>query len=90
VADAAGDALLAAVHRRGLTVPFRLLLDAHLPLAPLLSDAAAFAAPMFQSLGLGELSVLLADPARTAERLDALAAAAVGGPPGDACPTRES
>jgi hypothetical protein len=72
VADDAGDALLVAVHRRGLAVPLRLLLDAHRPVQPLLSDAAAFLAPMLGALGLRDLATLLADPGRTAARLDQL------------------
>lgn len=75
MADFAGDDLLVALHRRGLTVPLRLLLDAHRPLAPLLTDAAEFFAPMLGPIGLRDLPFLLADPGRTTTRLDELDAA---------------
>jgi hypothetical protein len=74
VARAPGDELLVALHRRGLTVPLRVLVDAHRPIAPLLSDAAALLAPMLTTLGMRDLALLLADPARTVERIDALSA----------------
>lgn len=37
--------------RRGLSVPARLLLDAHLPLAPLVADAGAALGPLLRVLG---------------------------------------
>lgn len=37
--------------RRGLAAPARLLLDAHLPLAPLLSDAGAALSPFLNVVG---------------------------------------
>jgi len=37
--------------RRGLAAPARLLLDAHLPLAPLLADASAAIAPLLRAVG---------------------------------------
>lgn len=37
--------------RRGLAAPARLLLDAHRPLAPLLSDGAAALDPLLQAIG---------------------------------------
>jgi len=37
--------------RRGLAAPARLLLDAHLPLAPLLSDAGAAITPLLRIFG---------------------------------------
>ena len=37
--------------RRGLAAPARLLLDAHLPLAPLLSDAGAALGPLLRTVG---------------------------------------
>ncbi|MEA2650477.1 MAG: hypothetical protein QOI85_198 [Chloroflexota bacterium] len=37
--------------RRGLAAPARLLLDAHLPLAPLLSNAGAALTPLLRSVG---------------------------------------
>ena len=72
MARAPGDELLIALHRRGLAVPLRVLLDAHRPIAPLLSDAAALLSPMLTTLGMRDLVGLLADPVRTADRLDAL------------------
>lgn len=57
--------------RRGLDAPARLLLDAHLPLAPLLSDAGAALSPLLNVVGgrtvrrLGELL----DDERGMERL---------------------
>ena len=52
--------------RRGLAAPARLLLDAHLPLAPLLSDASAAFTPLLRAVGGGtleDLSRLLDDGA---------------------------
>ncbi len=37
--------------RRGLAAPARLLLDAHRPLAPLLSDAGAALGPLLRTVG---------------------------------------
>lgn len=37
--------------RRGLDAPARLLLDAHLPLAPLLSDVGAALSPLLNVVG---------------------------------------
>ncbi|MGI8999529.1 MAG: hypothetical protein ACR2GO_07475 [Candidatus Limnocylindria bacterium] len=37
--------------RRGLAAPARLLLDAHRPLAPLLSDGAAALDPLLRAIG---------------------------------------
>jgi hypothetical protein len=87
VADDAGDALLVAVHRRGLAVPLRFLLDAHRPLTPLLADAAAFLAPVLGPLGMRGLAGLLADPGRAATRLDELGGAGTQHPGADACQT---
>ena len=39
------------LRRRGLAAPARLLLDAHLPLAPLLSDAGAALTPLLRVVG---------------------------------------
>jgi hypothetical protein len=36
------------LHRRGLSAPARLLVDAHLPLAPLLSDTAVALDPLLR------------------------------------------
>jgi hypothetical protein len=41
--------------RRGLAAPARLLLDAHLPLAPLLSDAGAAISPLLRAVGASAL-----------------------------------
>ena len=41
--------------RRGLAAPARLLLDAHLPLAPLLADAGAALTPLLRAVGGGTL-----------------------------------
>jgi hypothetical protein len=72
VGRAPGDELLVAIELRGLSVPLRVLVDAHRPIAPLLSDAAAVLAPMLTTLGLRDLARLLADPTRTLEEIDAL------------------
>ena len=50
--------------RRGLAAPARLLLDAHLPLAPLLADAGAAVAPLLRAVGgrsIDDVSRLLED-----------------------------
>ncbi|HEX7196053.1 MAG TPA: hypothetical protein VF364_04365 [Candidatus Limnocylindria bacterium] len=49
--------------RRGLAAPARLLLDAHLPLAPPLSDAGAAVEPLLRLAGGG----ILRDAARLLE-----------------------
>jgi len=57
--------------RRGLAAPARLLLDAHLPLAPLFSDAGVALRPLLNVVGgqaAGELGALLEDD-RAMERL---------------------
>jgi hypothetical protein len=51
-----------ALGRRGLAAPARLLLDAHLPLSPLASDAGAALTPLLRALGgstIEDLSRLL-------------------------------
>jgi hypothetical protein len=92
VARARGDELLAAFEQRGLTIPLRVLLDAHRPIAPLLSDAAAALAPMLTTLGVRGLAHLLADPARTVEQIDAMSETSRGGARlgADTCRTQES
>ena len=59
------------LHRRGLSAPARLLGDAHRPLAPLLSDAAAALDPLLRLTRVGALTDLarLADDERGLERL---------------------
>lgn len=52
------------LERRGLAAPARLLLDAHLPLAPLLSDAGAALTPLLRAVGgraIDDVSRLLDD-----------------------------
>ena len=54
------------LNRRGLAAPARLLLDAHLPLAPLLSDAGAALSPLLRTVGgraIHDVSRLLDDEA---------------------------
>lgn len=43
--------IAAQLDRRGLGVPARLLLDAHLPLAPLVADAGAALGPLLRIVG---------------------------------------
>jgi len=43
--------LAAQLERRGLAAPARLLIDAHLPLAPLLSDLGAALGPLIRVAG---------------------------------------
>lgn len=73
----AARAVADELERRGLAVPARLLLDAHRPLAPLISSAATFVAPLVEPLvgrlagGSGSrLLALLEEP----EGIDALLA----------------
>ena len=54
--------------RRGLAAPARLLLDAHLPLAPLLSDAGAALTPLLRAVGGGTLE----DVSRLLDRGDGM------------------
>lgn len=62
-----------ALRRRGLGVPARLLVDAHRPLAPLLSDLSAAAGPILgAAFGPAADDVRsVADDERGLERLDA-------------------
>ena len=46
------------LERRGLAAPARLLIDAHLPLAPLLSDAGAALGPLLGAVGGQHATVL--------------------------------
>ena len=59
------------LHRRGLSAPARLLVDAHLPLAPLLSDTAAALDPLLRLAGVRALTdaAALAADERGLERL---------------------
>jgi hypothetical protein len=45
--------LAAELNRRGLAAPARLLVAAHLPLAPLFADAAAVVGPLLGALSIG-------------------------------------
>ena len=54
--------LAAAVRRRGLDVPARLLADAHRPIAPLLSDLGAAIGPLLAAAGATAAGHRLADP----------------------------
>jgi hypothetical protein len=51
VRDDPARRVAAELGRRGLDVPARLLLEAHLPLAPLLSDASAALGPLLRAVG---------------------------------------
>jgi hypothetical protein len=65
VTDDAARRLAAALERRGLAVPGRLLVDAHRPLAPLLSDLAAAFGPLLAPAGGrtgSDVAELLGDP----------------------------
>ena len=46
------DELAGALSRRGLDVPGRVVLDAHRPIAPLLTDGAAMLSTLLDALGL--------------------------------------
>jgi hypothetical protein len=55
-----------ALDRRGLRVPAQILVEAHRPLAPLLSDLAAALGPLARLVGgphAGEVVGLVDDPA---------------------------
>lgn len=61
--------------RRGLTAPARLLLDAHLPLAPLFSDAGAAFTPLLRAVGgstIEDVSRLLDDDTGMQRLIDEL------------------
>ena len=45
--------LAAELNRRGLAAPARLLVAAHLPLAPLFADAAAAVGPLLSVVSIG-------------------------------------
>ena len=63
--DDAARRLAAALERRGLATPGRLLVDAHRPLAPLLSDLSAALGPLLaRAAGRrgADLAALLDDP----------------------------
>jgi hypothetical protein len=52
----------AAVRRRGLSTPARLLADAHRPVAPLLDDLGAAVAPLLGAAGATGVARWLAGP----------------------------
>jgi hypothetical protein len=88
----AARAVADELERRGLAAPARLLLDAHRPLAPLISSAATFVAPLVGSLagaGGSRMLALFEEP----DGIDVLIARLDGGtnPRQEAgCPTSES
>jgi hypothetical protein len=65
VTDDAARRLSAALERRGLAEPSRLLADAHRPLAPLLSDLSAAFGPLLARVAgrtAADLAAVLEDP----------------------------
>ena len=65
MSDDAARRLAVELERRGLSVPGRLLVDAHRPLAPLLSDLAAAFGPLLAPVAGragADVSSLLEDP----------------------------
>jgi hypothetical protein len=50
MSDERSEALAAELRRRGLAAPAHLLLEAHRPLRPLLSNAALFVSPLARTL----------------------------------------
>jgi hypothetical protein len=54
--------LAAAVRRRGLAAPARLLADAHRPVAPLLDDLGAAVGPLLRAAGATGVARWLAGP----------------------------
>lgn len=62
--------LAAALRRRGLDAPARLLADAHRPISPLLSDLGAAIGPLLAASGASAAGARLTDP----RLLDALVA----------------
>jgi hypothetical protein len=90
--DAGVDRLAAAVRRRGLSAPAAILLEAHRPIAPLLADAAAFAAPFLSAIGGGILARAIGELEEPGgiDRLARQLARPDERPPGDpACSTPE-
>lgn len=51
MSDGPARRIAAQLDRRGLAVPARLLIDAHLPLAPLVADAGAALGPLLRIVG---------------------------------------
>jgi hypothetical protein len=71
VSDEVAARLAAELDRRGLTEPARVLIDAHRPLAPLLSDIGAAFAPILR-LGGGASAAQAAELAADERALDRL------------------
>jgi hypothetical protein len=69
VSDELAARLAADLERRGLSVPARLLLEAHRPLAPLLSDLGAALAPLVR-LGAGPSALGVASLMADDEAID--------------------
>jgi hypothetical protein len=74
VSDEVASRLAAELARRGLTEPARLFVDAHRPLAPLLSDLGAALAPLVRLAGRtgGDAAELLSDERAMDRMIDAL------------------
>jgi hypothetical protein len=71
VSDEVAARLAAELERRGLSEPARLLIEAHRPLAPLLSDLGAALAPLVR-LGAGASGTQAAALAADERALDRL------------------
>lgn len=64
MSDEAAGRVADELERRGLAAPARLLVDAHRPLAPLLSDLGAAVRPILRGMRpLDEVATVLEDPA---------------------------
>ena len=74
MSDEVAARLAADLERRGLAEPARLFIDAHRPLAPLLSDLGAALAPLVRLGGPagGEVAELLGDEHAMDRMIDAL------------------
>ena len=64
MSSGAARRLAVALERRGLAVPGRLMVDAHRPLAPMLSDLSAAIGPLLSRAGCpgADIADLLDDP----------------------------
>ena len=74
MSDEVAARLAADLERRGLAEPARLFIDAHRPLAPLLSDLGAALAPLVRLGGpaSGEIAELVGDERALDRMIDAL------------------
>lgn len=74
MSDEVAARLAADLERRGLAEPARLFIDAHRPLAPLLSDLGAALAPLVRLGGPagGQVAELLGDEHAMDRMIDAL------------------